>query len=225
MADKVKIPFTQVQIGRFLFLLISLLLLFVLRPFLEGYFRINLLIDIFMTVILLSGIYAVSNKKKVLYICLAIAIPTLVSHWVSYFIQIPFLFLVGIILGVVFYSFMIITILGYIFKEKNITSDVIFGSICVYLLLGVLWAGIFSIMETLAPGSFQTPEDMGAKFSHFSYFSFVTMTTLGYGDITPLSSPARSLAVLEAVTGQLYIAVLVARLVGIQIAQSMKRES
>jgi voltage-gated potassium channel len=61
--------------------------------------------------------------------------------------------------------------------------------------------------------------------SHFSYYSFVTLTTLGYGDITPLTPVARSLSLLEAITGQLYIAILIARLVGIHIAQSMKSAS
>lgn len=94
------------------------------------------------------------------------------------------------------------------------------GAICVYFMIGLLWALIFSTLELLQPGSFQMPQGQGTELSHFSYYSYVTLTTLGYGDITPISPPARSLALLEAIMGPLYIAVLIARLVGIHIVQS-----
>jgi hypothetical protein len=89
-----------------------------------------------------------------------------------------------------------------------------------------MWADVFSVLETVQPGSFSsvgaaldtasTVESARLQVAQFSYFSFVTLTTLGYGDITPLSRPARNLAALEAVFGQLYLAVLVARLVSQQ---------
>lgn len=67
------------------------------------------------------------------------------------------------------------------------------------------------------------PEALETGLSGFSYYSFVTITTLGYGDVTPVSTQARSLALLEAVLGQLYIAILIARLVGSHLAQSLRR--
>lgn len=75
--------------------------------------------------------------------------------------------------------------------------------------------------ETFQPGSFQMPQGT-INQATFTYYSYVTLTTLGYGDITPISTPARSLALLEAMMGQLYLAVLIARLVGIHIAQSSR---
>jgi hypothetical protein len=74
----------------------------------------------------------------------------------------------------------------------------------------------------LQPGSFQIAQDIDISYSHFTYYSFVTLTTLGYGDITPLSYPARSLSTVEAVTGQLYLAVMIAGLLGAYISQSRK---
>lgn len=225
MPKEIKIPFTQVRIGRFLFLLISLLLLFILRPFLEDLIGAGLLMDIFVSAILLSGIYAASEKKHVFYVSLIIALPALVAHWARYFVKVPSSFLVGHFFGTLFYAFVAIVILNSLFKEKVITGDMIIGAICVYLMIGMMWASIYSMLEILNPGSFRISEEMGSELSHFSYFSFITLTTLGYGDITPLTAPTRSLSVIEAITGQLYIAILVARLVGIHISQSMSRES
>jgi len=223
MPDELRIPFTQIRIGRFLFLLISMLLLFVLRPFLEGFIGIKFLMDLFFSVILFSGIYAVSGKKHILYIALIIASPALVIQWSGYLVTVHSSLLVGKIFAALFYVFMVIVILDYLFKEKVITPDMIMGAVCVYLLLGIMWATVFSIIEILQPGSFQIPESMASELSYFSYYSFVTLTTLGYGDITPITAPARSLSLLEAIMGQLYIAVLIARLVGIHVAQTLNR--
>lgn len=223
MPKRLRIPFTQIHIGRFLFLLISMLLVFIIRPFLEGFIGIKFLMDLFYSIILFSGIYAVSKKKHTFYIALIIACPALIAQWSGYLVTFHSSFLVGKIFAALFYAFMGIVILDYLFKEKVITPDMIIGAICVYLLLGMMWAAIFSIIEILQPGSFQIPESTASELSHFFYYSFVTLTTLGYGDITPITAPARSLSLLEAIMGQLYIAVLIARLVGIHIAQSSNR--
>ncbi len=89
-----------------------------------------------------------------------------------------------------------------------------------------MWAFIFSVLEIIHPGSFAIGEgqiEVGRLL--FIYYSFVTITTLGYGDITPLTAPANAFSSIEAVTGQIYLVVLVARLVGMHIAQSMDRKS
>ena len=106
---------------------------------------------------------------------------------------------------------------------------------CAYLLIGIIWADVYAILENIVPGSFTTggiqlAADPGAvivtareQLAHFSYFSLVTLSTLGYGDITPVTRPARALASTEAIFGQLYLAVLIARLVGQAI--SLRREN
>ena len=89
----------------------------------------------------------------------------------------------------------------------------------VYMFIGSLWFHIFVILETLQPGSFSPPHDLLCENpTVFIYYSFVTLTTLGYGDITPLTTQAGSLAISEAIIGQIYMAVLITRLVGLQIA-------
>jgi hypothetical protein len=224
MAQNLRLPFTQIRIGRFLFLLISIGLMLVLRPFLEGFIRLSYLMDIFFTAIFLSAVYAVSQKKGIFFVALLIALLTVALLWFNDLTGISSFGLAGNILGTFFLAFTAIMILSYLFREDEITGDMIMGAICVYFLFGLIWAFVFSILEMTQPGSFQMPGGIIDKRS-FTYFSYVTLTTLGYGDITPISTPARSLALLEAMVGQLYLAVLVARLVGLHISQSMMKKS
>ena len=208
MGKEIYIPFTEIRMGRFLLLLISMLLIFALRPFLEGFFQINILMDIFFTLMLFSGVYAVSANKGVFLVGLFIALPAIV---------------LGILVNIFlffFFFYAAIVILNHLFTEKEVTGDVIIGAVCVYFLIGFMWGIFFTLLEHFQPGSFQFDRERMEHTAWFVYYSFVTLTTLGYGDITPMSTPARSLSVLEAVTGQLYLAVLIARLVGIHISQS-----
>ena len=129
-----------------------------------------------------------------------------------------------------FFGLMTAVIAVSLWRVRRVTVDTILGAVCAYLLLGMTWTMVFALIETLSPGSYaaggQSLAAYGGErreiFAGFIYYSFVTLTTLGYGDIAPLSSPARSLAALEAVMGQMFIAVLVARLVGMEIASSGK---
>lgn len=224
MQKYIHIPFVKLKVGRFLFLLISIVLMFTVRPFLEGLVGIGLLVDIFATLILASAIYAVSSNKRLLCLALLLAFPTFIIHWANYFVEVNKLPLIGEIFSGLFFAFMVVVILNYLFKEKTITTDTIAGAICAYFLIGLMWASIFAILELLQPDSFG-PANMSAESSSFRYYSFVTLTTLGYGDITPISARARSLSLLEAITGQIYLATLVARLVAINILQSVKKGS
>jgi len=99
------------------------------------------------------------------------------------------------------------------------------GAVFGYFFIGLMWGFVFSVLESLQPGSFRVGGGQAAELNKFMYYSFVTQTTLGYGDITPVTPPARSLSLLEAVIGQFYQAVLIARLVGLHIAQSFEKQS
>lgn len=221
MTGKVRIPFTRKHIGRFLFLLICLISLFVLRPFLEGYVRIKLLMDIFISSLLISGAYAVSQKRMTFIIGLSIAMLTLLLQWSSYMLHQDFLRVMARLFSLIFFTYVAVVILNYLFQEKKVTSDVIFGAICVYFLIGLVWGLGYSLLEIYHPFSFEFGKIPKAHVTRLIYFSYVTMTTLGYGDIKPLSSQAQFLSVLEAMTGQLYLAVIIARLVGMHISQSL----
>ncbi len=220
MAKEFHIPFTKIRIARFLFLLISMMFMFVVNPFLEGFVGINILMDIFLSAILLSGIYAVSEKGSFVIVALLLAIPTFLLHWSNHFTIIPSFPLTGDIFGAIFLGYTAVVILTHLFRKKAITADMIMGSVCVYFLIGLMWGFVYSVLENFSPGSFLIEQATANHLADFIYYSFVTLTTLGYGDIIPLSAPARSLSALEAIMGQLYIAILIARLVGIHISQS-----
>jgi hypothetical protein len=198
--------------------------MFVLRPFLEGYARIGLLTDIFFSLILLSGVYAFSLKRKEFMVALVIAFPALLLEMGSHFYRSEAIEMSKRILFALFLAYVLIIILSHIFREREVTEDLITGAVCAYLLIGILWTFIFYFVELAKAGSFSLATAPGQDIGSFFYFSFVTLATLGYGDIVPLTSPARSLAVLEAVTGQLYLAVTIARLVGVHASQFRVRQ-
>jgi hypothetical protein len=225
MLKPVKIPIIKLRIGGFFFLLITLILWFVLSPFLEGLIRLSILFDLFVTFILLSGILAVIQKKSVFIFGLIFALFTIILRWSTHLLDISSMEVVNNILSILFMGFIVGIILSYLFKEEEITSDVIMGAICGYFLIGLLWNSVYALLETLEPSSFQVSQAHVAGGPDFIYYSFVTLTTLGFGDITPISKPAQSLSLLEAVMGQLYLAILVARLIGIHIAQSHTKKS
>jgi hypothetical protein len=113
-------------------------------------------------------------------------------------------------------------------RSRKVDLDVVFGACCVYLMIGLIWAAGYALLEAAAPGSFDfgplTDPSADSAQARLVYFSFVTMTTLGYGDVTPLAPTARSLAALQGLVGQLYLAIVIARLVGLEIATRLEAE-
>jgi hypothetical protein len=198
----------------------------IVAPLAEEFVRLRMLMDIFWSAIFIAVIYAVSHKKHHILIALLLALPMLGSIWSKHFVELSAVLVVGALCGAAFFVFAIIQILIFIYSQKEVTRDLIVGAAIVYLLMALAWAFIYGAVESLHPGSFSIPEIQGITTSrHFLYYSFVTITTLGYGDITPVTSLARSLCILEAVIGQLYLVVQVAWLVGVHVSQSMLNRS
>jgi voltage-gated potassium channel len=208
---------------RFIFLLAMLLFMLAVVPFLEGFSGLRTFFNVFLSAVLVSAVYALSQKIRHLAIAAVLAIPMLISIWYDYVVPSDALFLIGRICGVLFMAFIIFHILSHIFKQQEVTRDTIAGAAAVYLLLALMWTFIYFVLERLQPGSFaiSTAETLEEQ-NIFIYFSFVTITTLGYGDITPVTYLARSMAILEAVVGQLYLVVLVAWLVGMYVSKKSK---
>ena len=227
MVASKKITFIEIcKRDRYLFLLLSLLSLILITPLFEGVVKLTILLDIFITAIFLSSIYAISQKVQNLRIAVGLLLPVVVGMWLTYFVDIPYLRLVGDCCSILFFAFTIILILSSLLREYEITLDVIYGAVAVYLLMALMWAFIYDIIETLRPGSFQiTSIPAQRPRIQFFYYSFVTITTVGYGDILPVSLTARAFSIIEMVVGQVYLVVLIARLVGINITQSMEKKS
>ena len=211
-------------------LFVSLLIFLVSYPLFETRETAALVLDVVFSIIMVSSTYVVSHQRKVLIATLVLGIPTFITWWGVRLVPSTAVDIAGLAFSTVFFVFVIAVILRSMLSRGDVTVDVIFGAMSVYLLIGVTWTFIFAIVEISSPGSF----DFGSLASEaivsarhgelrfLSYFSLVTLSTLGYGDITPVTPLARSLASIEAVIGQLYIAVLVARLVGMHIAQRQK---
>ncbi|NIO10972.1 MAG: hypothetical protein GTO40_24365 [Deltaproteobacteria bacterium] len=166
-------------------------------------------------------------------IALVLLVCALIGTWFGYIADRPIIDLGGTVFKVSFLGFILILIATDVFEQEIVTVDTISGAICIYLLIGLMWAELYSLIEFIQPGSFTIqkflPDAPGYNPQHqnplFLYYSFVTLTTLGYGDITPLSPPARAFSFLEAVVGQIFVAVMIARLVGLHIAHSSKKDS
>ena len=129
-------------------------------------------------------------------------------------------------LGLLCVGYVIVIVLGFLLRARRADAETIYAAICVFLLMGILWATLYALIGRLEPGAFSTSTGdapgMGSGVGSLTslYFSFVTLTTLGYGDVTPVTAAARMTAALEALTGQVYLVVLVARLVGLNVAQA-----
>ncbi len=183
-------------------------------------------------VMLLSAVAAVTERGTVIVITLLL-VGLLVVLWsVNQFVNAKWIAVVAEADGAALLGFTIAVMLRHLFTTDQVTWNTIAASLCIYLLMVIFWSELYSIMALLDPMSFKIPpgaagavqaREFGGQGSAMSlYYSLVTMTTLGYGDIVPVSPPARTLAGIQAVTGQLYIAVLVARLVGLHIVHSAR---
>ena len=209
---------------RFVILLVSLLALILVTPLVQGFVGIHIVWDIFLAGILLSGVHAVSEKGQNVYIALLLALPMLVSVWSGYFVESNYLVIVGNLCGLLFFAYMIVNILLFVYRQKEVTRDLIAGAAVVYLLMAMMWTFIYRLAETAHPGSFTISATDIHERMRFLYLSLVTITTLGYGDIVPKTSLASSLTTLEAVVGQLYLVTTVAWLVGVRVSQSTERK-
>ena len=203
-------------------LLIALALLFTCAPFVEEIKGGHLILSFLFSLVLLSAVLAVANRKRVLVIALMLAIPAIAGRWINNFrpdLVPPAVFLVG---GLILIIFVVGHLLRFVLRAPVVTTEVLCASISAYLMLGLMWTMAYWLVDQLTPGgAFSFNTNAGTRsingFNGF-YFSFITLSTVGYGDITPVSKVARMLAAMEAMTGLLYVAVLIARLVSLYSA-------
>ena len=212
----------------FLVLLLSMLSLF---PFVEAYATDHrFALEFSFLVLLTMGIYIVTIDKRIMAITILLALLTITIIGFNHLLNYPSLLLISLFLEIVFVGFTAIVIISHVLRYKRVTADKIYGAMCGYFLIGIVWALIFTLIENAFPGAFRfTPNTFVTTqavfghhfyFSQFLYFSFSTLTTLGYGDIVPLIDIARVASSFEAMFGQLYIAVLISRLVGLHIVHT-----
>ena len=207
----------------FFYLLIALLILLFAIPLADDLNLASapLVRGLVFSCLLVIGVWSLKGGGRFFTIGMAFVIAGVVLNVLGIRMHSP-LFQHGSILSLL--GFMLVAIsftLKQVVIGTDITANRLVGAICVYLLLGVVSAMIYTLVNTVSPGSFagfSPMNDLGWD-SEWLYFSFVTMTTLGYGDILPVSATARGLAYMQAVVGQFYIAVLVAGLVGAYVSR------
>ena len=207
---------------RHLYLLISLLLIFVVSPFVVPYYYGPTILNIIAAIVLLSATYAVSRRRSFSIFGLSVSIFSIISTFWLAAAPSPWLVIISHGSLVVAISFFVTAILSYVLGSGKVTWDKIYGAICAYLLLGYAWTFAYSLIEEMQPGSFTSstspmPHDLVGRVMQLRYFSFVTLATVGYGDIVPHTAAARTMALLEAILGQFYLVALVGRLVGLHI--------
>lgn len=212
----------------FLFFLVSIILLIVFSPYLQFGVISSIILIFLVLFVLLAGINSISDNRLHLIIACILGAPwivTSISTTLAGKLEPEFY---EAFFGCLFFIFTTVIIFSHILKDKKVTSNTLYGSICVYLLIGLTWTFFYVLVFNMIPNSFyinpQNNLDNVIRWNDLTYYSFVTLTTLGYGDITPVTSQARSLAYLEAIVGQIYLTIIIARLVGLYMSGAFVAE-
>ena len=207
---------------RFLILMGLIMALVVIGPILEQFFALRILIDVFLTAIVICMLYLVDTRKILIQIGGLLAVVMILSLWLKYFYNPDVFAATSMLIGVLFTVMVAAHTIGFIMRSQSVTREVVYAAMLVYLLVAQLWALVYTFLYLINPASFHLPQGQG-DFLVFEYYSFVTLTTLGFGDITPLTKVAKAFSVVEAVVGQLYLVVVVAWFVGMHVSRTSKR--
>jgi hypothetical protein len=202
--------------GRCFYLFVTLLALIALAPFVEAREYGILLRYLIGSLVMLAAVAAVGRSVLSFVVVLALAVPALGLRWLSSDLNSAPLFDLAVRFDAAVYAATIFLLLRYVFDREVLTSDRLWGAASAYLMIGVLWSSLYAIIDLEVPGSFAVRGSaQSLQLLDLFYFSFGTLTTSGYGDVLPLTPVARTTAMVEGITGQLFIAILIARLVGV----------
>ena len=205
----------------FFALLICIVFTFAISPFLQEEGAASRLLNVFLVLMLVFSLIIIGDTKISFFIALLLGAPMLISNATAFvYTREGFSVLVALS-SALFFIYVIVMLLKKVFASRVIDINIILGAVCVYFLIGVVWALLYGLVEAYVPGSYDVAGEQASSvdMNVFIYYSMVTLTTLGYGDITPLSASARSLAAMEALVGQIYLTVIIARLVGLHMQQ------
>jgi|SRR5580698_1464796 hypothetical protein len=201
---------------KFFLLFVFLLAILIFYPYVQdsgfGYFAFRVV----SVAGILVAVYAIRLRRTLLLVALLLAVPAVLERMLPREPAPGFLSILSIALGFVFDVFIVVVIFRRVFGKGQPDSETIFGALCIYLLVGFAFASLYGMVAAIQPMAFYLDPHTNLhaipnRFD-FIYYSFATMVSLGAAGITPVSAPARSLSVIEAIIGVLYLAVLIARL-------------
>jgi len=218
---------TEIQGNSFRNLLFFLLLYIVGSPFVVPYQSFYLVAHASLTVVLFFAVFTVQRNQGQRSYALTLLMPLLALYWLGIYDIIEFSRLGAYVFFVFYYGLLIYCYVQQMARSHRVTANVLYAAFCLYLLIGLFWGALYSLLEELSPGAYSGilfDNTQGGVVHIFNYFSMVTLTTLGYGDITPQTAGAASLCQLEAIVGQFFTAVLVAWLVGNFIADRKDKQ-
>ena len=203
---------------------VFLLLLFIVQmigPIIDSPV-LRLMTSLLFSFFMIAGVTQLSERHGLRILGSLLVVAAIMLRWLGHLLPTPTIVGWGLTAALLFMIFLTVTGIGKVFRDdRPVTSERIIGAVAVYLVFGLTWAHLYGLIDHLLPGAFTFPAAAGiddpAHQESFTYFSFVTLTTLGYGDIAPVHPLARMCAVIQALFGQLYPATLLARLVSLEI--------
>lgn len=209
-------------------LLFFLLLYIVGSPFLAPYSSLAILAHLSLSVTLFVAIYTVQKQQKQRSFAMALLLPILVLYWLGIYDIIHFTRFGSYLLIAVYFGLLMYSYTMQLARFQKVTKNVLYATLCLYLIIGLFWGSLYTLLNELSPGAYSgtlLDNVQGSSLHIFHYFSMVTLTTLGYGDITPQTAGAASLCQVEAIVGQFFTAVLVAWLVGMYMSDRQDERS
>lgn len=228
MISCLKKVFRWLNSGYYNYLLLFLIVLFAFRPYQKSIEYMTCW-KTFFTITLLTAIFNCKHHRKVKIAAIAFAIPTFLFSWLELFFISELCFILNVLFTVAFLWICTTSILYDVVLNARVTVETLRGVVCAYFMIAFLFAYAYYLIEYLLPGSFQllfrdvSFVTFSRNLSQMMYFSFVTLLTIGYGDITPLGDISQTLVVIEGIIGQFYIAILVARIVSVYSLYSDKK--
>jgi hypothetical protein len=208
--------------GRLRLLLLSLLLLFVGTAASAGTGRARVIEGTLLVLVIVAAVWDLRSRGRERLVAAALGAGAIVANVLDVTVRIRHLPVAAGAIVAALAGLVVWRAYTSVMRPDRPVGDRILGAISVYLLIGLAWAKVYETLDVVTPGAFRFPADT-AWAAHglprYAYLSFITLATVGYGDITPATPIAGTLAWLEAVTGQLYLAITVARLVGLSLAE------
>ena len=219
---------TALKTNNFLYLLTALVVFLVGLPILENMRAIpeSLEAPIAFTLLLAIGLWSIRRPSRQFHVALTLVVLSMLLNWIAAYDDDGLFDYLSLLTIFAFLALSAAGALRLVFSAGTVDVNRIMGAVCVYLLLGIMWAIAYAVVYSLDPGAFSgaIKANVGTWNAQWIYYSFVTLTTLGYGDILPVSATARALAYSQAIFGVFYMAVLVALLVGAYQAEAAGKD-